>query len=471
LNTTYLSDLIHVTNILTLNAGGGFQFEQAGTNATFVPVGTMAMFQLDQPANSLNPGQSGGTAYANLTWLGQPLGFNATLAPLAGNANILAVTVAFTPTSGYWTANSTSSGVWSATGNNSNWFGSTVPNSAGAPAIFPAIQSGPYTVTVTTPITVGNITLSGANTYTLASSGSSLTLNNSGASAVVTAQGGTQVVSAPLILAAAAGMSANVAVGAQLNLLGNISDGASVHGNVSVNGGGTVELFGTNTYTGTTTLNAGTTIISSASSLGTGGNIVFNNSTLQWSPSFTTGDVSMNNSISRNIGIVGNAIFNVPTGLTATLAGNLGDGSTANVTKTGGGDLVLSGNNASSTTGYIGTTIINQGLITFSQLANFGLGIGFAGNIDINGGGLQWAANTSTDISQFNNFIDVGGATYDTNGNTVTLSNAIGGGGTGSLTKVGDGVLALAMSSDAQSFTGNIIINGGTTTGTGAEAR
>ncbi len=149
--------------------------------------------------------------------------------------------------------------------------------------------------------------------------------------------------------------------------------------------------------------------------------------------------------------------FNVPANTTVSLAGNIGNGSTANVTKTGNGVLALSGLNASAGNGYVGDTFVNGGLIQFSFLTNWGLG-----NIHFNGGGAQWAPGVSTDLSQFNIFFD-GNATFDTNGNNVNLTNPVGRGGPGNLIKSGNGLLTLSAGSNSGNITGNVIVNAGTT--------
>src|SRR5262249_12146984 len=79
-------------------------------------------------------------------------------------------------------------------------------------------------------------------------------------------------------------------------------------------------------------------------------------------------------------------------------------------TKTGAGPFTLSGPNP-----YPGGTTIGGGLINFNAASNFG-----PGPILLNGGGLQWAAGTSTDISSRLAAFGALGATFDTNGNTVT---------------------------------------------------
>ena len=134
-----------------------------------------------------------------------------------------------------------------------------------------------------------------------------------------------------------------------------------------------------------------------------------------------------------------------------TFAGNLtqSNGSISALTKVGTGILTLTGANL-----YSGNTTYNAGEINFSNLNNIG-----NGTQNFNGGALQWAAGTGTDVSALPTFFDVGGANFDTNGNDVTLGSAIGGGGTGGLTKSGGGTLTLSGTS---SYSGGTTITGGT---------
>ncbi len=317
--TSLNTSLLEFTHNLTI-AGGSFEFSVLGTGAPFTTPGTYAMFELGPNATIVG----GAGSFNNLNWQGAPVGFTFSLAPLAGgNSDIYAATVAFTPSQGFWTANTTSSGNWSV---NANWDGnnSVVPNAAGAQAVFPAIQSGPYSVIVDGNFTIGNLTLSGANAYTLntANGTQSLTMNNSGNQAILFIAGGNHTVNVPLVLAANIGMNIDAASGTGVTLNSPISDAnGTVHGNITLGGAGNVSLFGNSTYSGTTALNAGTTIVNNANSLGVGGNIVLGGGLLEWASttngfaSNATGDISMNGSVSRNITIVGgNATFDVPPG-------------------------------------------------------------------------------------------------------------------------------------------------------------
>jgi uncharacterized protein with beta-barrel porin domain len=80
---------------------------------------------------------------------------------------------------------------------------------------------------------------------------------------------------------------------------------------------------------------------------------------------------------------------------------------------------------------------VTGGLINFSSAANFG-----TGTITLNGGGLQWATGSATDISGQLAAIGAGGGTFDTNGNDVIFATGLT--GPGSLTKTGAGTLTLA---------------------------
>ncbi|RAI43714.1 hypothetical protein CH341_12825 [Rhodoplanes roseus] len=123
------------------------------------------------------------------------------------------------------------------------------------------------------------------------------------------------------------------------------------------------------------------------------------------------------------------------------------------LTKAGLGILTLTGANT-----YTGGTLVLGGLINFSAANNFGTGA-----ITLDGGGLQWATGTSTDISSRLGAIGPNGGTFDTNGNAVTFASDLS--GTGSVTKTGAGTLSLA---GVNTYTGATIVSGGTLALSGA---
>jgi autotransporter-associated beta strand protein len=191
-------------------------------------------------------------------------------------------------------------------------------------------------------------------------------------------------------------------------------------------------------WTGGTTVNQGLINFANNYSFG-GGNITLDGGGLQWA-SGTGTDISER----LNAFGAGGATFDT-NGSDVTLASALtGPGA---LTKTGAGTLTLAATNS-----YLGVTTVTGGLINFSTLGNFG-----PANITLDGGGLQWAAGNTTDISSRLNAFGLGGATFDSNGNDVTLASALT--GSGSLTKSGAGTLALTNAGNTYS--------GGTTIGAG----
>jgi autotransporter-associated beta strand protein len=181
---------------------------------------------------------------------------------------------------------------------------------------------------------------------------------------------------------------------------------------------GTTVLTGANTYTGGTTINGG------ALQLGNGG---------------TTGSIAGDVALSNG----GNLAFKRSDAVTyaGVVSGN------GSLTQSGAGTLTLSGTNT-----YTGGTTVNAGLINFTSLANFG-----TGNLALNGGGLQWATGTTTDVSARLDVLGANGATFDTNGNNVSLNTVLT--GTGALTKTGAGTLRLGA---ANTYTGGTFVSEGT---------
>lgn len=240
--------------------------------------------------------------------------------------------------------------------------------------------------------------------------------NLGGTSGTLTFDGGTLQFAANNIASAR-----NITLNASGGTIDNAGNTVTLSGVISGTGGltsvgnGTLILTGNNTFSGTTTISAGTLQVGNG---GATGALV---------GPITDGTV---------------LVFNVngATGVTSVISG------AGSVTQEGTGVLTLSATNT-----YAGGTLVTNGLINFNSAANFSTGI-----ISLNGGGLQWATGTSTDISQHLNTIFANGATFDTNGNNVTFGTALS--GPGGVTKAGAGVLTFAVDNTYQ---GGTTVTGG----------
>ena len=150
---------------------------------------------------------------------------------------------------------------------------------------------------------------------------------------------------------------------------------------------------------------------------------------------------------------------NDPLRMTGTISG------VGSVTKLGAASLVL----ANTANSYSGGTNIDGGILQFTALSELG-----TGNISFAGGTLQYSGNTddiSTRTITLNGASNgtlngqilpvalTGGGTIDTNGSNVTFANPIGNGGSGGLTKTGNGTLTV---NGANSWTGGTAVTGGT---------
>jgi len=138
--------------------------------------------------------------------------------------------------------------------------------------------------------------------------------------------------------------------------------------------------------------------------------------------------------------------------LTATIASNLT--STADITKSGRGTLVLTGANTAG--GNTKKTTLNEGVLEISDLDNIG---GNTGALAFGGGTLRLASGYGGDdlSSRTITFLS-GGGTIDTNGNSLALAASVGS-GIGGLTKAGTGTLTLNA---AATYSGVTTISGGT---------
>lgn len=218
---------------------------------------------------------------------------------------------------------------------------------------------------------------------------------------------------------------------------GQISGGTLIK-----SGAGSLTLTGTNTYTGDTEIDEGTLIVSKDENLGTGGSVYFDGGILKLGAAgFVTG---------RKLFLEAGGTIDT-NGFNGTFTGIIANGDNqgadyGKLIKTGAGTLTLSGANT-----YSGGTAINGSVVSVGADKNLGAP---AGAISFDGGTLLLTEgfNNSRVVT-----LDAGGGTIQT---TTGKSNGFSGivGGTGKLTKNGDGTLTL---SGANTYTGGTALDGG----------
>lgn len=137
------------------------------------------------------------------------------------------------------------------------------------------------------------------------------------------------------------------------------------------------------------------------------------------------------------------ATLSVDSGISATIASTIADGTANSLKKAGSGTLVLTGANT-----YTGGTQLVGGTLSVSNDANLGA---VSGALSFDGGTLQ---NTAGLSNARNVTLLAGGGTFQTDAN-LTLAGTISGGGT--LTKTGVGTLTL---SGVNSYGNTLVANG-----------
>jgi autotransporter-associated beta strand protein len=307
-----------------------------------------------------------------------------------------------------------------------------------------------------TKIGTGSWTLSGTNTYsggTALNAGTLAVGSNSalGTGDLTFANGTTlQAAANGLSLANAMTLNGTSTVDTQANAL-TLSGNIVGSGGLTKIGAGTLTLSGPSTYTGATNVNAGTLQAGTANAFTPlSAFTVASGATLDLAGfEQNVGSLAGAGSVMLGTATLFTGSDNTSTTFSGTISGSGG------LFKIGPGTLTLSG-----TSTYSGPTMIAGGLINFNAASNFG-----TGPILLNGGGLQWAAGTSTDISSRLAAFGVGGATFDTNGNNVTLASALS--GIGGVTKIGAGALVLA---GTDTYTGPTTVAAGTLTVNGSIA-
>ena len=303
----------------------------------------------------------------------------------------------------------------------------------------------------------GTLTLTGVNTYqggtTINAGTISVAANNNLGSGALAFGGGTLQTTASFAMLRAttlnSGGTFDVASGTTLTHDGVIGG----TGGLTKTGGGTLVLTAVNTYQGGTTINAGTLELSDSASIAASSlvDLAAAGASFDISPSTISQTIQDLRGVAGSRVRLGDYSLTVGTANSTTFAGIVDAGpfgsGTGGLIKQGSGTLTLTGANT-----YTGGTTIIGGLINFATLGNFG-----TGNVTLDGGGMQWAAGNTIDISTRLSAIGSNGGTFDTNGNNVTLATAIS--GTGGITKVGNGTLTL---SGINTYGGATAINGGT---------
>lgn len=234
----------------------------------------------------------------------------------------------------------------------------------------------------------------------------------------------------------------DVAADTTLGLTGAVS-GA---GALVKSGAGTMVLSGSNSHGGGTTIASGTLQIDRDANLGaTAGGLAFGDGTLAATATFD---------IARTVALAQSGRFDVTTGATLGLTGAVsGAGALA---KSGGGTLVLSGNNS-----YGGGTTIAAGTLQVASDANLGAA---SGGVAFSGGTLAASASFDTaramTLTQAGRFEVAGGA-------TLGLVGAVS--GNADLIKTGAGTLRLDNAGNAygntQILEGALIGNAGSIRG------
>jgi autotransporter-associated beta strand protein len=320
------------------------------------------------------------------------------------------------------------SGLWSGQNWATNVTGTTTTNrpSGTDDITFSANGAQNQNTTLGGNFTIRSLTINDPTAVTIGAPGTLTISGSSGTGIAVNSGAGLFTMSANLAWAGGSNtISVNNAAGAVINGVVTGSNG------LVKNGGGVLTLTGPNTFAGPVGIGGGALQIVNDNNLGAPSNSVYlyNGAVLR-----ILGNVASSRSLVLDQ-IPGSQTSSPGGGTIDTngfsLTWNGGISGSGQLTKAGLGVLTLTGTNS-----YRGGTVITGGLINFSSLANFG-----SGNITLNGGGLQWAVGNTADVSGILNPFGSSGATFDTNGNNVTLAGPLG--GVGGLTKQGSGALTL----------------------------
>jgi autotransporter-associated beta strand protein len=216
-------------------------------------------------------------------------------------------------------------------------------------------------------------------------------------------------------------------------------------GTLTKTGAGTWTLSGVNTYTGATAVNAGILNVGVANAIGSGSDVtVASAGTLNISTfADTVGSIAGAGSLNLGTGALTAGADNASTTFSGTISGTTGS-----LTKNGTGTLILSGNNS-----YAGATTVSVGVLNIQNGAALG-GTGAGTSV------------TSGATLQIQNNISVGAE-------ALTLNGVGAAGATGALENVSGtntfgGLITLGFASTISSDSGSLNLNNaGTITGSG----
>ncbi len=227
-------------------------------------------------------------------------------------------------------------------------------------------------------------------------------------------------------------------------------------GTLTNTGTGTLVLGGgsTGSFAGSIEIDNGKVQIAAETNLGaTAGSLTLNGGTLESTSSYTS------SSKVYTVGTNGGTL-QIDTGATVTFGSTSNLTGTGNLTESGGGTLILSGNN----TGYTGTNIIT-GTVQISAENNLGT---TSDSLIISNGGTLVVAGTFTDNAKKVMYIGSGGGTIDVlAGNTNTLGSTGQISGSNVFTVTGGGQLAISGNNNA-TWGGTTIVSNGTLAFNGA---
>lgn len=436
--------------LATINMSGGNTNFDAGSDAghATINVGANSTLMISSTADAATIQNSGQTA----STLFEP---NAT----AGNASIqntgLNASINFFGASTAGNATITNSGKYATLdfGTGSSAGNATITNSNGGATSFYDADAGSATLTSDS---ASSITLNGS------SSAANATFVNNGKLYI---QGFQNATITPSIGSLSG--SGNVYLGSNYNAnsipvpftltLGGLNQNDIISGVIADNynaprsvgdslakiGTGTLTLSGNNTFSGGVQIDAGAVATSNNGALGTGSTSMATGTTLD----FAADGLSLAN----GFGLSGTANFDVASGQTGTIAGIIGDGTTAGtLRKIDAGTLVLTAANL-----YSGGTTISDGTLSVSSDANLGAA---TGAVTLDGGTLQINGNTYTGTNRTINLTGNGGVIDIADAaNAFTVSQSIN--SNGHLAVSGAGTLLLT---GTDRFGGGITIDNST---------